>query len=76
LERQQGVQRKCMRKQRSFLRNRTNSIFVKEVKVKKCYCCPWYSDKCKNPNSRNKDKFPEDIKQCRQMLINKNIKPK
>ena len=44
--------------------------------MKKCYYCPWHSDKCKNPNSRNKDKFLEDIKHCKPMLINKDIKPK
>lgn len=43
--------------------------------MKKCYYCPWHSDKCKNPNSKNYDKFSEDVEQCIPMLIDKSKKP-
>ena len=39
--------------------------------MKKCYNCPHSSDKCKNPNSKNKDRFIDDIKKCKPLLITK-----
>lgn len=41
--------------------------------MKKCKSCQWSSDKCKNPNSKNKDKFIEDITECIPMLIDETI---
>lgn len=41
--------------------------------MKKCKSCQWSSDKCKNPNSKNKDKFIEDITECAPMLIDETI---
>lgn len=37
----------------------------------KCLGCNWFTDKCKNPNSRNFNKFADDIKKCKSMLIDK-----
>lgn len=37
--------------------------------VKKCKYCGWSSDKCKNPNSKNYDKFLDDIVKCKPLLI-------
>lgn len=42
--------------------------------MQKCFGCCYYTDKCKNPNSRNYDKFPEMIEKCRPMLIDKTQK--
>lgn len=39
--------------------------------MKKCLNCPWSSDKCKNPDSKNKDKFIEDVVKCKPLLIRK-----
>lgn len=44
--------------------------------MKKCYYCKWHTDKCKNPNSKNKDKFIDDITKCIPMLIKKPLKLK
>lgn len=44
-------------------------ILRSEADMKKCKSCQWSSDKCKNPNSKNKDKFIVDIVRCKPLLI-------
>lgn len=51
--------------------------------MKKCYGCNWHTDKCKNANSKNYNKYSENIDKCIPMLIDKTkaneihyIKPK
>lgn len=35
--------------------------------------CQWSSNKCNNPNNKNKDKFIEDIKECKPLLIDETV---
>jgi hypothetical protein len=42
------------------------------MSMKKCRKCGWFSDKCKNRNSKNFNKWEEDIKKCKPLLIDKN----
>lgn len=42
--------------------------------MQKCYGCGWHTDKCKNRNSKNYNKYAKDIDKCRPMLIDKSQK--
>jgi len=42
--------------------------------MQKCYGCGWHTDKCKNPNSKNYNKYAKDITECKPMLIDKTQK--
>jgi len=37
----------------------------------KCYGCNWHTDKCKNHDSKNYNKYPREISKCIPMLIDK-----
>ena len=39
--------------------------------MQKCYGCNWHTDKCKNNNSKNHNKFPGQVSKCLPMLIDK-----
>lgn len=36
--------------------------------MKKCYVCKWHTDKCKNRESKNFNKFPEEVKSCNEPI--------
>lgn len=42
--------------------------------MKKCYGCNWFTDKCKNPNSRNHNYPAHAIYKCLPSLIDKSKK--
>lgn len=35
---------------------------------KKCYKCKWHTDKCKNWESKNFNKFPDEVVKCNQPI--------
>lgn len=35
---------------------------------KKCYKCRWHTDKCKNMQSKNFNKFPEEVSNCNEPI--------
>lgn len=35
---------------------------------KKCYKCRWHTDKCKNRESKNFNKFPEEVSNCNEPI--------
>lgn len=39
--------------------------------MQKCLGCNWYTDKCKNPNSKNYNNYGYYITSCIPMLIDK-----
>lgn len=34
----------------------------------KCYKCKWHTDKCKNQESKNFNKFPDEVVKCNQPI--------
>lgn len=34
----------------------------------KCYKCKWHTDKCKNVESKNFNKFPDEVTKCNQPI--------
>lgn len=40
--------------------------------MEKCDGCNWFTDKCKNPNSKNYNKYASKISKCKPLLIDKN----
>ena len=39
--------------------------------MEKCYGCNWHTDKCKNHNSKNYNKYAREVAKCKPMLIDK-----